>query len=186
MKVKKQLKFGFLIVLFLLLGIKSVSSIGVGQPMPVGFKLLRGGEGRFFFRVSVGDSSTDLTCTYSVSGLDALVVTFDEEQVFIEAGGNEIVYGTISVPGDAPIQSYTGNLKVSCEPKVESGSAIKPSMTVPFELSVVSTLEEVTIPPLPEEEKPTISTSVIFAIIIIVVLVIGVGYWFSKKRKKKI
>lgn len=191
MRVKMIHKIGFFIVLALLFSFKTVNPIGVGQPMPVDFKLLRNDEGRFLFYVFGVGSTSRLSCSYSVAGLDPLVVTFDEEKVFVEPGGEKISRGSISVPGDAPIKSYSGNLQVTCEPMIEmegaTGSVIKQSMTVPFLVSIVEKLEEREAPRIPEEEKPTpvISTSAIFTIIIIVILVIGVGYWFSKKVKKK-
>jgi len=189
MRIKIFYKFGFFTVLILLLSLTPVRSISVGQPLPPFIKLLRNDVGRFFFRISA-DSSSDLICTYSVSGLEPLDITFDEEQVIIKSGIESSVYGSISVPADAPIKTYNGNLEVSCEPIIKekiSGSMIKQSMTTVFELSVVESLEERVAPSIPEKEKPTsaIPTSVVFTIIIIVIPVIGVGYWFIKRGKKK-
>jgi len=187
MRIKTLYKFGFFVVLMLLISLKSVKPISVGQPLPPFIKLLRNDVGRFFFHVSAFDSSSNLVCTYSVSGLEPLDITFDNEQVIVELGKESSVYGSISVPAEAPIKTYRGSLEVNCEPVVKegiSGSMIKQSMTTVFELSVVEKIEERRSPSI-IEEKPTISTSVVLTIIIIIVLVIGVGYWFSKKSKEK-
>lgn len=179
---------GILILLAVFFSPKIVSPIGISQPIPVGFKLLRNDEGRFMFHIFGGSSTSKSSCTYSASGLDPLVVTFDNEKVTVDPDEDEIVLGTIKAPDNAPIKNYNGNLEVHCTPIIEieeaTGSVITRTMNVPFEVSVVEKLEEPQLT-IPEEEKPTISTSAIFAIIIIVILVVGVGYWFSKKSKKK-
>ncbi len=191
MRIKMIYKIVFFIALASLFSFKAVSSIGLGQPMPVDFKLLRNDEGRFLFNIFGVGSSSKLSCTYSVTDLDPLVVTFDDEKVVVEPGGQKVVRGTISVPGDAPVKSYAGTLQTTCEPIVEmegsTGSVIKQSMTVLFQVSVVEKVEQREVPKIPEEEQPTptISTSAVLSIIIIVVLVIGVGYWLGKKGKIK-
>jgi len=164
-----------------------VVSVGVGDPIPTDLRVLRNNVGDFFFSIFAVDSSTGLTCTYSVTGIEPLSVTFDDPEVFVEAGGEKIVYGTINVPENAPIKSYSGIIKVTCEPKVEmgvTGSKIIQSTLGSFKLSVVEKLEEQpTLPVLPEEEEKTgIPTAAILVIIVVIVIILSV--YFLYKRKK--
>ena len=187
MRFRNFYKLGFSVVVILLLGLKPVSSFGTSGALPIGIKLIRNDSGKFFFSVFADDSPSDLTCTLSPTGFESLVVTFDEEEIIVPAGGKKVVYGSISVPADAPIKDYTGEILINCESKIQmetTGSSIKRSTTVFLGFSVVEKLEGVTTT-LPKEEEPTIPTSAVFTIIIIVILVTGVGYWFIKKGKKK-
>lgn len=173
----------FLTIIFLL-SFNYVRSIGVGQPLPIGLKLLRGDKTRFFFTIFATGSSVKQSCTYSVSGLEPLVISFDEKEVIVEANGERKVYGTITVPQDAPIKNYEGTLFVSCKPIIEmgvSGSVIRQTMNVPFSLSVVEKPTERVAPPVTKEEK---GLNLLLISSIIVVVIIVTIYWFSRKRLK--
>lgn len=161
-------------------------SVGVSYPIPVSLNMLRGDTARFFFYISTSDSSVKQDCSYSVSGLDPLTINFDEKGVAVL---NPVVqknfYGTISVPDNAPITTYNGQLTVNCKPEEsQGGSVIVPSVTVPFVVNVVEKPEERLVNQIPEEKREAFPLP--FIIIVIVLILAIIGYYFSKKSEKKI
>ena len=183
-------KFGLILVLTLLMSAQIVLSLGVTQPIPSDLKLLRGDTARFFFQIQAVMETNKQSCGYSISSsISPLAITFDEKETVVNAGEIKKVYGTVSVPNNAPIKDYGADMTVSCKPSIEgeqSGSVIHKSLVVPFTASVVATEEERAIRQIPEKQKPAIPSLTIYAIIILVILIvaIGVSYFFSKKEKK--
>jgi len=188
MKTIKIEKFILLAFLSLILSIQIVKSLGVTSPMPVGLRLLRGDTARFYFEIQATTSSDKLTCKYNANGLDPLVVTFDENETILDAGTYKGIYGTVTVPVDAPIQTYNGGLTLSCAPYNEvkgfSGSIIYNNVNTRFPVSVVLEKEERAAPnpPVPVIEKPKSSPILLVLIIIILVLAI-IGFYLSRKKK---
>ena len=190
MKALKISKFGLMLFLIMLMSIHTAYSLGVTRPIPMDLKLLRGDSARFYFQIQAVMESNKQSCSYSVSGINPLVISFDEKEAVVNAGEIKNVYGTVSVPNNAPIKTYEGELTVSCSPRVEggiSGSVIHKTLIVPFTASVVEKTEERAIREIPEKEKPAIPSLTMYAIIILVILIVivGVSYLFSKKKKKK-
>jgi len=178
--------FAYLALISYILIFPEVDCLGVSQPILEEKTLLRGDSTRFYFEIQAVGSNVKHECVYSVSGLEPLQVTFEKDKVFIDPGQIKKVYGIISVPQDAPIKSYKGNLRVSCEPYVElkaSGSLVKQTLNVPFTVNLAETIERRVIQKLPErgEEQP-ISPSTALALIIIIVLICGAYYWFRKRK----
>ena len=195
--IKNIMKFSLLMILFFLIVLQYVKSIGVSEPSPVGLKLLRGESARFDFQIAAVTSNLKQSCSYSISGLEPLIISFDEESVFVDAGGVKDVYGTFSVPEDAPIKTYNGKLTARCEPLVEeAGSFIQQSISVNFNVDVigergeiVTTVEEKATTTIQEEQKPKkLQLSLIeksyflLLFIIAVILVISFYYWFKKRK----
>jgi hypothetical protein len=190
MKILRISNFGLVLLLTLLVSIQAVQSLGVTRPIPMDLKLLRGDSARFYFQIQAVMEGNKQSCSYSVSGIEPLVVTFDEKNAVVKAGEIQNIYGTISVPNNAPIKTYNGDLTVSCAPSIEgevSGSVIHKTMIVPFTASVVETVGERSIRQIQEEEKPAIPSLTIYTIIILIILIvsIGVSYLFGKKNKEK-
>lgn len=189
------MKFSLLVFLFLLIIFQNVKSIGVSEPSPVGLKLSRGDSARFDFQISSVTSKIKQSCSYSITGLDPLVITFDEEGVIIDSGGVKDVYGIFSVPEDASIKRYNGILTAHCQPQVEEGgSFIQESISVAFHIDVigeegeVTSKEEVT-PEIQEEQKPeklhlSLLEKSYFLLIfaMAVILIISFYYWFKRKK----
>ncbi|MDI6826521.1 MAG: hypothetical protein QMD36_05060 [Candidatus Aenigmarchaeota archaeon] len=179
-------KFGLIIFLTLLMTIQTVSSLGVTQPIPIDLKLLRGDAARFYFEIQATMDSKQY-CTYSVTGLDPLVISFDKKEVVVNAGDIKNIYGTVSVPIDAPIKTYDGTLIVSCKPHVEleaSGSVIQQTMGVKFVIDVIEKLEERVVREIPEKEKPKVSPLSLILLIIVLILSI-VGFYLTRKKERK-
>ncbi|MDI6826523.1 MAG: hypothetical protein QMD36_05070 [Candidatus Aenigmarchaeota archaeon] len=185
MKNSDVRKFGFILLSVLLMSIQTAMSLGVTQPIPIDLKLLRGDAARFYFEIQAVMESSRQSCSYSISGLDPLVISFDKKEVVVNAGDIKNIYGTVSVPIDAPIKAYNGDLTVSCRPFVGegvSGSVIHKTLVVPFTVNVVEKLEERVVREIPEEQKPAIHLLPMLAIIILVILVIYLVYWLNKKK----
>ncbi len=174
-----------LIVLSLFLSFQVVKGLGVTRPIPVDLKLLRGDSARFYFQIQARTSATPQVCSYSVTGMDPLIITFDEESVTVDAGEIKNVYGTITAPSDTPFKSYEGQLLVTCKPQVgfegASGSVIQQNMGVKFTAEVVATLPKGPTTMIYKPSTPTIPSVSVLGIIIIVIAVIGIYYWSKKK-----
>jgi len=187
MKGLKMGKFSLIIVFALLMSVQIARSMGVSQPIPHDLKLLRGDSAEFYFQISVVTATSKQVCSYSITGLEPLVITFDEEkEVTIEAGKTKDVYGTISVPEDAPIQGYHGNVNLNCKPYApETGSVLHKSFSNSWDVSVVEKEEERAVREIPEKTTPIPAFGIPLSIIIIIViiLVIGVYYWHSRKKE---
>jgi hypothetical protein len=179
-------KLTFIIFLTVLLSIQIVSSLGLTRPTS-GINLLRGDSTQFSFQIQAVTSTEDQSCTYSMSGLDPLIITFDENQVIVKAGEIKNVYGTVSIPDDAEIKKYTGEITVKCKPQVEgvSGSLIQRTMISDFSVSVVGTEEERETRSVPKEKvtAPLYNFPMILLIIVVMILVVGVYLWTEKKKK---
>lgn len=197
--IKTIMKFSLLIFLLLLIIFQYVKSIGVSEPSPVGLELSRGDSARFDFQIAAVTSNLKQSCTYSINGLEPLIISFDEETVIVDAGGVKDVYGTFYVPEDAPIKRYNGKLTARCQPIVEeAGSFIQQSISVNFNIDVIgeeaeeitSTLEEVKTE-IPEEEKPEKlhlllpEKSYFLLLSMIAVILIIIFYYWSERKKKE-
>lgn len=196
-KIKSVARYCLVSFLSLLIILQTVKSIGISEPSPHDLELSRGDSARFSFKISAVRSKIKQSCSYFISGLEPLIITFDEERVIVDAGGVKDVYGTFSVPEDAPIKRYNGKLAARCEPLVEGGgSFIQESIDVNFNIDVIgeegekvtTTMEEVK-PELQEEqklEKPHLSLiekSYFLPLFIIpVILIISFYYWFKRKK----
>lgn len=160
--------------------------MGGSEPILEKGWLLRGESSRFYFEINC-DTDVKQTCTYSVSGLDPLTVVFDENGVTIDPHTTIEVFGTVSIPSDASIKTYQGDIDVSCSPYVEegvSGSVVKQTFHLPFGVKVVEKIEERPAKkfPIPEVEYQ-LTTFGIFVIIVLIVIVASIGiYWAKKKR----
>jgi hypothetical protein len=183
-------KFGLILFLTILMSIETVWSLGVTRPIPMDLKLLRGDSARFYFQIQNVMELNKQSCSYSVSGVEPLKIIFDEKEAIVNVNEVQNVYGTISIPDNSPIKTYSGDLTVSCRPYAEgesSGSVIHKTLIVPFTASVVEKTEERAIRTITEPKKPAIPSLTMYAIIILVILIaiVGVSYLFSKKKEKK-
>ena len=186
-----------MIVLGLFLSIQTVVSLGIPTPYPSNLRMMRGDTADFRINIQAVTESTTLSCSPYTTGFDPLIITFKDKTVTVGAGEIKTVYGTVTIPSNAPIKIYEGLVHATCAPVVEvqdiSGSKVTQTPGVKWSLSVVATAAERNIPSLttttPTREvtpTPTIPTSTIITIIIIIaVLVIGVYYWFEKSKRKK-
>ena len=173
-------------LIFVLLTFQVVSSLGVTQPILEKETMLKGENSRFYFEIQAMGVSTKQSCACSFSGLDPLQVTLNETTPLVDANTIKKIYGTVSVPSNVELKTYTGKLIVSCQPYEETGggSSIKRTTNVPFVVNIVESIEKRTEQKLPEpEQKSSISLLPIFIIIILVILVICIVYWFNKKKK---
>jgi hypothetical protein len=184
MKTSNFVELSLIIFITLSIVTQTVMALAVTQPT-LGLRLLRGDSARFNFEIQATMDSKQ-SCSYSVSGLDPLVISFDENKAVVNAGEIKKVYGTISIPNNAPIKTYPGKLIVSCNPYVEqqesSGSVIHQTMGVDFGIDVVEILEERAIHQITEKEKSKASPIILVLIIIVLILAI-VGFYFSRKKK---
>jgi len=184
----KYEKLSLITTLLILLSFQAVWSFGITEPLPVGLKLLRGDSQRFFFQIQAVSSTNKLECTYTITGMDPLIINFDQDSVTVDAGGVENVYGTVTVPETAPVKTYSGQVMVNCAPPIGAqegtGSRLQQSMAVQFNLNVVGALEERKTETIPEEQ-PKVSYIPTFTILVIIIAIIAIVYWFISKRKKK-
>ena len=200
MKKINVVKFGLMILLGLMLFIEPVVSLGIPTPFPTTLRMMRGDTTDFKMNIQATNEIVRLSCNPYVDGFEPLIITFKEMTVTVEPGEIETVWGTVTIPSNAPIKTYEGMVHATCVPVVDtqdvSGSKITKIPGNTWSLSVVSTEAERNIPSLtttttttPTQEvtpTPTVPTSTIITIIIIIaVLAIGVNYWLSKKGKKK-
>jgi len=193
MKIVKIEKFSLIVFFVILMSIPIVKSFGVSLPIPHDLRMMPGDTAEFAFQIQYSTSTNKQSCNCYTEGFDPLIITFKEKTVVINPGQAATVFGTITVPANAPIKTYTGKIFASCTPIVEtqdlSGSKISQTSGIKYTLSVVGSEAErkITEMPKPTKEVPTISTSSVMTIIIIIiaVLAIGVYYWHEKKRKKK-
>jgi len=187
MMALKLRKLTFIIFLTTLLSVQIVSSLGLTRPTS-GISLLRGDSTTFSFQIQAVTSTNDQSCSYSVTGMDPLVISFDENEVIVKAGEVENIYGTVSVPEDAEMKKYTGEIVVRCKPQIGevSGSVIQRTMISDFAVGVVETEEEREIRRVPEERMPSAirNLPIIIVIIILIILVIG-GYYWSERKKEE-
>jgi hypothetical protein len=135
-----------------------------------------------------GNLQTPVRCSYSVSGLDPLIVSFDRREVVVNSGENVKVYGTLTAPSNTPFATYDeGKFYVSCEPIEKlTGSKIVNSGLLIF--PSVSVKEEVERPqpqarplPTPTPEVPPYSLTLAVIGVIIVLIAIVAVYWLRRK-----
>ena len=188
MKANKIRTFALMTFLTLLISLQIVSSTSLLHPTS-GLRLLRGDTGDFTFAISARADRTDAECTYSLTGMDPLVITFEEDSpVTVEAGTKKRIYGSVSIPSNAEYKRYKGSLVVSCRPLLKTeeitGSVINRVYNAEFSVNVVEKAEEVKTPNLPPKELPAppYNLAMISLIIIIIILVI-VGYVWSERKK---
>ncbi|MCX6814808.1 MAG: hypothetical protein NTY20_04135 [Candidatus Aenigmarchaeota archaeon] len=173
----------------LLLSLQTVQSLGVTRPVPYDVQLMKGEEAGFYFEIQAVTSTEKQLCTYGISGLEPLQVTFEKNEAVIEAGSIENVYGKVKVPDDAQIKTYSGSLSVSCGAYTEgqvSGSVVKTTVGgSPFNVRVVElrTREIRDIGPS-KEAGFDYTTIIILLAIIIIIVVTGVYYKLAYKKKK--
>ena len=128
----------------ILFSLEAVHALAIAQPMPSNITLKRGESLPFRFNVQAVTSKEDQHCTYSMTGLNSLTVTFEKEEIIVEAGKELDVYGSIEVPTKAPTKEYKGEFIVSCNPNIEvSGvSVMTQSTRFPFFVKVEKSGEE--------------------------------------------
>ena len=123
--------------------LQSARALAVAQPIPSNVTLKRGESLPFRFNVQAMTSKQDQLCTYSMSGMNSLIVTFEKGEVVVEAGKKLDVLGTLEVPRSAPFKDYEGELIVSCRPNIEASgvSLITQSTRFPFLVKVIKSEE---------------------------------------------
>ena len=192
-KIKKTTRFCLVSFLSLLIILQTVKSIGVSEPSPHDLKISIGDSAKFSFKILAVRSNIKKSCSYSISGLSPLMIDFDEEKAIVDVGEIKKIYGTFSVPEDAPIKRYNGKLTARCEPFIETtGSFIQESIDVNFHINVigeegeVTTEEKVTPEILEKPEKLHLSlfekSYFLLLFIITVILIISFYYWFKRKK----
>ena len=191
MKTLKIRIFTFMTFLTLLMSIEFVTPMGLLHPTS-GLRLVRGDTGDFTFAISAKTDTTDMECTYSISAMDPLIITFEEETtVTIKADTKKRIYASVSVPANAEIKRYTGELVVNCKPLVRrediTGSLVNRVMTAEFSVNVVEKVEEKRTPTLPPKEMPAPPYNLfIITLIIIIIILVIVGYVWSERKKEQI
>jgi hypothetical protein len=191
--MRQKDRFGWWIVLSVmavavLCGMQNVQSIGVTRPVPYDIELMRGETAGFTFEIQAVTSLEALSCSYSISGLSPLTLTFEEDEVTVDAGSIKNVYGTVTVPANAEIKSYSGQLSVSCGALVEgggSGSSVKTTVGgSPFIVKVVEVRSGEIRPITPPPAPPVDYTPLIVAVVVVIVVLI-VLYYLLKARKRR-
>jgi len=179
------------IVLEVLLSFQSVLALGVTRPVPYDVQLMKGETAGFVFEIQAVTSGEKQLCSYGISGLDPLQVTFEEKEAIVDAGSIKNVYGTVTVPNNAETKTYAGTLSVSCGAYSEgqvSGSVVKTTVGgSSFNVKVVDVRsQEIRNIGPPAEAGFDYSTIIIIvAIIIIVIVVTGVYYKIRYSKKSK-
>jgi hypothetical protein len=183
--------FALAIVLGALLSFQSVWALGVTRPVPYDVQLMKGETAGFTFEIQAMTSGEKQLCSYGISGLEPLQITFEEKEATVDAGSIKNVYGTVTVPNNAEIKTYAGTLSVSCGAYTEgqvSGSIVKTTVGgSPFNVKVVDVrsqdIRNIAPPAGAGYDYSTII--IIVAIIIIVIVVTGVYYKTKSSRKNK-
>jgi hypothetical protein len=172
-------------VFCLLLTLQIARSLGGTEPTFEKNTLLRGETSKFYFDI-FNYQSDKQDCSYSISGLDPLTITFDKEKTTINEHSTGRIFGTLSVPSNADIKAYKGIVSVSCSPQVElkiGGSVVSQSFSVPFSIYVVAQIGEGerVVTNIPQEKSK--ASPIILVLIIIVLILAIVGFYFSRKKK---
>ena len=171
-------------VIFVLLSSQLVLGLGVTQPVPLDLELMRGESSDFRFQIQATTSASDVTCDYNMRGMEGLVIEFNQEQITIEAGSKERVYGTVTVPEDAEYGQYSGELSVSCGPSIAGGGGSKIKTTIsgsPFKVKVVSE-RGVELESVREEVGEEVSKESIVLIVTIAIVLVGVYYLLERSK----
>ena len=181
-----KINYILIIILILLISIRSVWALGVTRPIPQDIELMRGESADFSFEIQAVTSTEKILCDYSISGMEPLDIKFDSEKIIVEPGSIKKVYGTVSVPENAPLGMYSGELTVSCgvvQGEGISGSQVRTTIGgSPFNVNVVKTRSKEIREIRPPEKG--IPIEIIF-LIILIVIIIGVYYWHTKIPKRK-
>jgi hypothetical protein len=191
MKNVKIGKYG-LIILLTLFTIPVVKSLGITGAIPSDIRMLRGDSAEIKFQVQAISSLSDVSCTIDTEDFEPIIFNFKDTPVKVPAGTAKYVYGTVTIPNNAEIKTYSGKIYAKCSPDIESegsGSVITQTMGAKYSLQVVATEAERNIRPLTrtisEEETKAIPTSTVITVIIILILVAIVVYAWLKRNKKK-
>ncbi len=172
-------------VLFVLLSFQTALALGVTRPVPHDMELMRGESADFSFQIQAITSTEDISCVYSLGGMEPLEIKFDSDEKTVGAGSKEKVYGTVTVPEGTPFGTYSSTLSVSCGGTEggEGGSQVRSTIGgSPFSVEVVEFREKEIREVRPEQEIPL---EIIILIIIVIILIIGAYYWSRKPPAKK-
>lgn len=116
-----KLTLKILILFFsVLLNVQTAHALAIAQPFPSNVTLKRGESLPFSFQIQALTSKEDQFCTYSLNGLNPLMSSFEKKEAVVEAGNKMNIFGTLEVPSNAPIKSYTGELVINCKPNMPS------------------------------------------------------------------
>ncbi len=168
----------------ILFSFASVSALGVTRPTPYNIEVVPGTSAEFSFEIQGITSEEDLVCNPSVSGLDGIEVSLDNE-VPVSAGEITEVVGELVVPEGVSFGEYSGELSVRCSSAdAVEGSSVKTNIGgLKITANVVETLEEGDA----IEEKEASSTIWVWSIAIIIVAGLAVLLYkaqFWKKLKR--
>ena len=178
-----------------LISVQIVKALGVSQISPVDLKLLggdnadlkvnKGDTARFYFLIQVVPSEGKQSCSSSITGMDPLIISLDENETIMEAGEIKNVYGTVTVPSNTPTKIYSGKLTVRCTPKIEStsGSLIFQTTGLNVRIEVVEKAKEGT-SEVKEIKMIVTPHSLATIISIAIILVVFVSLYVNRRRKK--
>lgn len=187
--ISKIMKFSLLMIsIVLLLNIHPALSFGLTEPLPVGIRTARGDTQRFYFQIQNVDSDKEQTCNYDITGVDPILVSPSQGTVTLAAREIKNIYGTVSVPSNAEIKTYTGGLSVSCSvggTVTGTGSTVISTGHARFFIDVLAAPEAGSSPYIPSVQPPTptYNTGMIMIITIIIVLVVCIYFWSERKKK---
>ena len=181
---------GLATLLGVFLSVQGVYALGVTRPVPYDVQLMKGETAGFVFEIQAVTSTERQLCTYGITGLEPLQLTFEENEAVVDAGSIKNIYGTVTAPNNAEIKIYSGTLSVSCGAYPEgqvSGSVVKTTIGgSPFNVRVVEVRSQDirTIGP-PVGAAFDYSTIIILIAIIIIIVVAGVYYKTRLSKKSK-
>ncbi len=182
--MNRKIMLLFIVSIFLVSSLNSnlVSSKGASGPTLIPPDLLRGEVGKFVFHVSNMGSTADISCDFTVEGLDPLIVSFEKTSEMIKAEEEKRFEGNIRVPMNAEIKTYSGTLKATCSPSLEGerGSTLKEIYPLTFSVNIVA--EKLTTTTIPQEKPETTVMSPLVIIIIIIIAAVIIYYWTKKKK----
>ena len=177
--------FKLIPILFILLSFHTVLALGVTRPLPSALELMRGESADFRFQIQAITSDSDLECTYSFTDMSPLVIKLDKTSTIVRAGSKEYVYGTVTIPQNAEIKTYSSELSVSCG-AVETeggGSQVRASISGrPFNVKVVELRENDIREIRPPEEGMPVD---FIGLGLVAVLIVLAAYLYNKSNKKK-
>jgi hypothetical protein len=173
---------------FILMVMHQAQALGVTRPAPYDIQLMKGESAGFVFEIQAVTSTERQACSYSISGLAPLQVTFEESEAAVDAGSIKQVYGTVTAPNDAEIKTYGGTLSVSCGAFSEgqvSGSVVKTTIGgSPFNVKVVEERSQ-EIRNIAPPEPGFDYTTIIIIIAVIIIVAIAAGVYYKRKHSGK-
>jgi len=173
---------------FILTAVNQAQALGVTRPAPYDIQLMKGESAGFVFEIQAVTSAERQACSYSISGLVPLQVTFEENEAIIDAGTIKQVYGTVTAPEGAEIKTYGGTLSVSCGAFSEgqvSGSAVKTTVGgSPFNVKVVDVRDR-DIRNVAPPQQVFDYTTIIIIVAVIIIIAIAAGVYYKRKHKRK-